>query len=72
MDLVLCFIFGVFIGGLVANFIIRKSAAKAVFKIDHSDPETDRYRFDIDDFKDLDSSTYLLLKIDHNANLSQK
>lgn len=72
MDLVLCFIFGVFIGGLVVNFIIRKSATKAMLKIDHSDPETDRYRFDIDDFKDLDSSTYLLLKIDHNADLSQK
>lgn len=70
--LVLIFVVGFVIGGIIANFIINRLAAVAVLRIDHSNPEKDIYRLDLDRIVDLDERTHLLLKIDHNANLSQE
>ena len=41
-------------------------------KIDHSNPEKDLYRFEIDKIEDLSERRVLILKIDNNADLSQK
>ena len=41
-------------------------------KIDHSNPEKDVYRFEINDLDSLDKKKRIVLKIDHHADLSQK
>nr|DAV24925.1 MAG TPA: Protein of unknown function (DUF2897) [Bacteriophage sp.] len=63
---------GVLIGSVVSNIIFYCRSSSGVFRIDHSDPEKDVYRFEIDDLDKLDKKSRLILKIDHNANLSQK
>lgn len=66
------FILGVMVGYFISRLIIRFFSAKATLQIDHSIPEKDIYRFDIDKIQDLDDCEYLLLKINHNADLSQE
>lgn len=70
--LILSFVVGMVIGGFVANFTINRLSAKAVLRIDHSNLEKDIYRLDLDRIVDLDERSHLLLKIDHNANLTQE
>lgn len=41
-------------------------------KIDRSDPEKDIYRIDINDLDKLSKKKLIILKIDNNADLSQK
>lgn len=43
-----------------------------VLKIDHSDPEKDRYLFEIDDLEKISEKSYIVLKIEHDADLSQQ
>lgn len=50
-------------------YIINKVGT---LKIDHSDPEKDIYRIDINDLDKLSKKKLIILKIDNNANLSQK
>lgn len=72
MELVIIFLIGMLIGAIITSMIIDVYAAKAVFRIDHSNPEKDVYRLDIGDLKAIDSRKYLRLKIDHHADLSRK
>lgn len=41
-------------------------------RIDHSNPEKDVYRFEINNLDSLDKKKRIVLKIDHHADLSQK
>lgn len=50
-------------------YIINKVGT---LKIDHSDPEKDIYRIDIKDLDKLSKKKLIILKIDNNADLSQK
>lgn len=50
-------------------YIINKVGT---LKIDHSDPEKDIYRIDINDLNKLSKKKLIILKIDNNADLSQK
>ena len=50
-------------------YIINKVGT---LKIDHSDPEKDIYRIDINDLDKLSKKKLIILKIDNNADLSQK
>lgn len=61
---------GLIVGFCLANLV--KRSATGILRIDRSNPEKDLYRFDIDDLDALDKQKYVKLKIDHNANLSQK
>lgn len=63
---------GIVLGSVVTAIIFGTRRAKGVLRIDHSNPEKDVYRFDIDELEMLDSKKRIELKIDHNANLSQK
>lgn len=56
------------IGTLLLNYI---NSAHGVLRIDHSDPNKDLYRFEIDDLDKLNGKTYVELKIDHDADLSR-
>ena len=50
-------------------YIINKVGT---LKIDHSDPEKDIYRIDINNLDKLSKKKLIILKIDNNADLSQK
>ena len=67
---ILIYIAGVITGILIYAIIYSRIATSGVLKIDHSDPEKDKYLFDIKDLDKL-SKKRALLKIDHNADLSQ-
>lgn len=72
MEFWLMFILG-FLFGLFAAVIYQQSKViSGTLKIDHSDPEKDMYLFEIDDLDKLDKKNRVCLKVDHNADLSQK
>ena len=63
---------GFVIGCVISNiiFAIRYSFV-GTLRIDHSNPEKDVYRFDINDLDKLNKKNRIVLKIDHHADLSQ-
>ena len=46
--------------------------AHGTLRIDHSNPEKDIYRIEIDNLDELKKKNRVLLYIDHHADLSQK
>ena len=69
------FLFGVLVGVIFTSlFVSSFMTAHGVLRIDHSDPEKDLYRFEIDDIAALQDkkTSKIVLKVDHNADLSQK
>lgn len=67
------FVIGVGTGLAAASAMIFIRPTQGVLKIDHSNPEKDIYRFEIDEkvLEKLDKRRRLHLKIDHEAKLSQ-
>lgn len=62
-----------FIGCVATSAIYVLERTSGTLKIDRSDPEKDRYRFEItDDLDSLITKKKIVLKIDNNADLSQK
>lgn len=59
------------LGVFVSKLIFLKVSTVGTLKIDHSNPDKDVFRFEIDDLDKL-KKTHVRLKIDHNADLSQK
>lgn len=69
--ILICVIF--FLCGFILNELIHKlKKCNGVLRIDHTDPEKDMYRFEIDSLEGLSSKRYIVLKIEHNASLSQE
>ena len=60
-----------FILGFVLGWLYPRKTI-GTLKIDHSDPEKDRYQFEIPDLDILDKKTKIFLRVDHDADLSQK
>lgn len=60
-----------FILGFVLGWLYPRKTI-GTLKIDHSDPEKDRYQFEIPNLDILDKKTEISLRVDHDANLSQK
>lgn len=60
------------VGAIVSILFNEIRSAHGVLKIDQSDPEKDTYMFEIDDLNSLKKKKRAILKIDHNADLSQK
>ena len=71
MSAYLIFTLGIIFGSLVSNILFRIGAKKGVLRIDHSNPEKDVYRFEIDDVATRSTKKFIL-KVDHNADLSQE
>ena len=66
-------VIGLIIGALIATIIFVGQTAAGTLKIDHSDPEKDKYLFVIDGELDrLSKKKKIILKVDNNADLSQK
>lgn len=68
MELYICI--GFLVGLLLGLIFPHKSFG--VLKIDHTNPEKDVYRLEINDLYKLDRKRKVILRIDHHADLSQK
>lgn len=61
---------GVLVGliiGVVSHFTRR---VEGTLRIDHTNPEKDLYRFDIEDLDGLSRKKKILLKVDNDAHIS--
>lgn len=64
---------GVIIGMVIATlFFFNPRTTFGVLRVDHSNPEKDIYRFEIDNLDKLRTKKKVILMIDHHADLSQK
>ena len=64
---------GVLVGSIISSIVFSIRYRKAgTLRIDHSNPEKDVYRIEIDDLDGLSKKKHVILKVDNNANLSQK
>lgn len=69
----LLILIGLLVGSIVSSIIFFIRYRKAgTLRIDHSDPEKDVYRIEIDDLDGLIKKKNIILKVDNNADLSQK
>ena len=68
----LAFLGGLFVGSLVTSIIYLVKQASGTLRIDHSNPEKDVYRIEIDDLDVLSKKKQVVLKVDNHADLSQK
>lgn len=66
------FLFGVLVGLYIGAYTRVPYKTNGILRIDHSNSEKDLYRFEIDDLESLDTKTLIVLKIDHNADLTRK
>ena len=66
MCVVIAFLLGLGIG------LIFPHKSPGTIRIDHSNPEKDVYRLEVDDLGSMDKKRTIVFKIDHNADLSQK
>ena len=69
----LLILIGLLVGSIISNiiFFIRYRTV-GTLRIDHSDPVKDVYRIEIDDLDGLIKKKHVILKVDNNADLSQK
>lgn len=67
------FVLGVILGSLITTIIISKSRSYAgVLKIDRLNPEKDLYFLEINNLENLSKQKEILLKVDNDADLTQK
>lgn len=64
-----CLAIGILIG-VIITLLWRPT--DGIIRIDHSNPEKDLYRFEIDSLEKLEKKKKIILRIDHYADLSQK
>ena len=64
------FIVGILIGMVIATVIYSVCKTAGDLKIDYTSYDKDIYRIEIDDLSRLDHESLIILKIDHDADLS--
>ncbi len=69
MKLYLIFLIGVCVGSILSNILFHFRAGYGVLSIDHH-LEKDMFRFELNDFPS-GRTRKIILKVDHNATLSQ-
>ena len=76
MSWYLWFVIGIIVGvtvtGIFSAILVKVRTSYGTLKIDNSNPEKDIYRFDVDDLDGLSKKKHIILKVDNNADLSQK
>ena len=60
------------IGFFCTLLFILLTMATGSLRVDHSNPDKDLYRFEIEELDDLNKKKCVMLKIDHNANLTHE
>ena len=68
MDLYFAFLLGIVVGIVIAG--ILRPQLFGTLKIDHSNPDKDVFRLEIDDIDKLNGRKRIILKVDNNADLS--
>lgn len=63
---------GIVIGSIISNIIFYYKVGVGTLRIDYTNPKKDVYRIEMGDLDKLKKKKRLILKIDHDANLSQK
>lgn len=63
---------GVIIGSIVANIYHYMHTSSGTLRIDHSNPDKDVYRIELDDLDNLSKKKRIVLQIDNNAELSRE
>lgn len=64
---------GVILGAAISSIIsMIKNRSIGTLRIDHKDPEKDRYRFDIPNLDILDRKRRICLRVDNHADLSHE
>lgn len=71
-NLVVPFIVGAIVGMVLASIIYLACNTVGTLRIDHTSSEKDIYRIEIDDLDSLNDKSRIVLKIDHDADLSHK
>ena len=66
------FLVGIIIGSIISSIRYWTKRTSGTLRIDHSNPEKDVYRFEVDKIENLPKKKEIILKIDNNADLSQK
>lgn len=56
---------------IAVNLIFFHHKPSGTLRIDHSNPEKDIYRIDIDNLDELSKKKEIVLKVDNDAHLSQ-
>lgn len=64
------FIAGGLVGSIMYMIMQKLFVAHGTLRIDHSDPEKDIYRIEINNLDELNRKSYVELEIDHHADLS--
>lgn len=59
-------------GSLITSLVYSFRSVFGILRIDRTNPQKDVYRFDIEDLDKIYKKKYVWLKIDKNADLSQK
>lgn len=72
LPIILWFALGALVEGVISSIFEALNTTKGTLRIDQSDPEKDSYCIEIDDLDILPKKQYVVLKIDNQANLSQK
>lgn len=65
-------VIGAIVGTVVTYFSYSRGVEVGVLKIDRSNPEKDVYRFVVNDIDKMAMKKRIVLKVDANADLSQK
>ncbi len=61
------------INGVILSYIAYTTfGCYGILKIDHNNPGKDVYRLELKELDDLPKQKYIVLKVDNNADLSQK
>lgn len=63
---------GAIIGSIVVNIYHYMRTSSGTLRIDHSNPDKDVYRIELDDLDNLSKKKRIVLQVDNNAELSQK
>ena len=71
LEITVALVVGALIGAFVTGIAYDAQAGFGTLHIDHSNPEKDVYRLEIDKFDDISKKKRVTLHINHNANLSQ-
>lgn len=70
--MLLYYLLGMVVGVILSCIAHTTVGCFGVIKIDHNDPGKDIYRLELKELDDLPKQKYIVLKVDNNADLSQK
>ena len=71
MDYLILFICS-FVSSIMTMIVMYLTSARGTLRIDHSNPEKDVYRIEINNLEDLSRKKRVILDVDNRAILSQE